>query len=199
MKKRVVLCFKSFESNRALLVVRLAGFGVEGWDGQFVDAFFGEVERHEDMVGVDGFGDAYHQIVDAATARNERNAIVRADTIVFSRRRIHFHPGFGSQLIQQGDVPGFGSGMPLFNGPSGIEDKPIAAVDILGQFLEDRTELDALAFTAAKDLNLQFNFWCEGQGLSGWTQRTLMKELRQRGFEDSRTSGERGLRGLRLL
>jgi hypothetical protein len=51
---------EAFQLNRTLLVVRFAGLGVEGGDSQFVDALFSKVERHEYVVGMDGFGGQLH-------------------------------------------------------------------------------------------------------------------------------------------
>lgn len=70
--------------------------------------------------------------------------------------------------------------------------------DTIGQFLQDETHADPHAFVAAQDLIITFNFWCDNQGLGHWTQRTLVKELRQRGFQDAKSNGRRGLRGLTL-
>ncbi|WP_193140972.1 phage/plasmid primase, P4 family [Meridianimarinicoccus sp. MJW13] len=70
--------------------------------------------------------------------------------------------------------------------------------DTLGQFLQDETQPDPHAFVAAEDLVLRFNQWIDAQGLGAWTQRSLIKEMRQRGFADARSSSQRGLRGLRL-
>lgn len=70
--------------------------------------------------------------------------------------------------------------------------------DTVGQFLLDETCKDPNGFVASGDLILRFNLWSEHQGLGAWTQRTLVKELRQRGFEDARSNSHRGLRGLRL-
>ena len=70
--------------------------------------------------------------------------------------------------------------------------------DTLGQFLEDETILERNAFTASEDLAVRFNHWSERRGLGGWTQRSLVKELRLRGFEDAKSNGRRGLRNLRL-
>lgn len=70
--------------------------------------------------------------------------------------------------------------------------------DTLGQFLEDETIPAQQEFVASDDLIMRFNFWCDRQGLGHWTKRSLMKELKLRGFGDARTSGQRGLQGLRL-
>ncbi|WP_272010882.1 phage/plasmid primase, P4 family [Roseovarius sp. ZX-A-9] len=70
--------------------------------------------------------------------------------------------------------------------------------DTVGQFLQDETDADPHAFVASEDLIFRFNSWSERQGLGTWTQRTLIKELRQRGFPDARNKRQRGLRGLKL-
>lgn len=70
--------------------------------------------------------------------------------------------------------------------------------DTVGQFIEDEAELHVGAFTDGDLLAVRFTQWCERQGLHPWTKRTLMKELRSRGFEDAKSNGFRGLRGVRL-
>lgn len=70
--------------------------------------------------------------------------------------------------------------------------------DTVGQFLLDETREHSHGFVSSGDLILRFNSWSERQGLGTWTQRTLVKELRQRGFEDARSNSQRGLRGLQL-
>ena len=70
--------------------------------------------------------------------------------------------------------------------------------DTLGQFLEEKTAPDPQAIVSTSELFLQFNHWSELQGLGGWAKTTLVKEMRQRGFKDAKTNGNRGLRGFRL-
>ena len=71
--------------------------------------------------------------------------------------------------------------------------------DTIGQFIGDEILQEVGAFTSSADLHLRFTQWGEKQGLNSWTQRTLVKELKARGFTDSKgTGGVRGLRGLRL-
>ncbi|PHQ68332.1 MAG: hypothetical protein COB97_09955 [Paracoccus sp.] len=87
------------------------------------------------------------------------------------------------------------------NVPSSIADASAAYFDeedTVGQFLRDETIAEPGVFVGAEQLILQFNIWSERQGLSPWAQRTLIKELRQRGFENGKSNGRRGLRGLRL-
>jgi P4 family phage/plasmid primase-like protien len=71
--------------------------------------------------------------------------------------------------------------------------------DTLGQFLADETETDRQAFTATAEIHERFATWCDRQGLTSWTQNTLRKELKSRGFADHRQHNKRGFRGLRLL
>ena len=70
--------------------------------------------------------------------------------------------------------------------------------DTVGQFLQDEIVEDASAFLSSDDLITAFNGWCDRQGLAHWSQRSLMKELRLRGFKDGRRKNQRGLTGLRL-
>jgi putative DNA primase/helicase len=71
--------------------------------------------------------------------------------------------------------------------------------DTLGQFLADATAQDSGAFLDGDQLNRAFANWCERQGLHPWTKRTLVKELRGRGFPAAKSNGRRGVGGLRLL
>lgn len=70
--------------------------------------------------------------------------------------------------------------------------------DTVAQFLEEETLPDPHGIVTTDELVDRFNFWSEGQGLGPWTKRTLVKELKMRGFADAKTNGRRGLRGLRL-
>ena len=70
--------------------------------------------------------------------------------------------------------------------------------DTLGQFLEDEIQPDPQSITPTEDLIFRFNQWSDRQGLGSWTRRTLVKELKSRGFADAKSNGRRGLRGLRL-
>ncbi|MEM8595021.1 MAG: phage/plasmid primase, P4 family [Pseudomonadota bacterium] len=70
--------------------------------------------------------------------------------------------------------------------------------DIVGQFLREATTDDPLGFAGGAELIFRFNQWADLQGLASWSQTTLLKELRGRGYQDHRTSRSRGLKGLRL-
>ena len=53
-------------------------------------------------------------------------------------------------------------------------------------------------FISREDLHQRFAQWSEAQGLKAWTQRTLIKDIRTRGFEEAKSNGRRGLKGLKL-
>lgn len=70
--------------------------------------------------------------------------------------------------------------------------------DTLGQFLNDETDAVVGHFIPAQDIHQRFTQWCEGQGLTAWTQNTLVKELVGRGFERAKRMSKRGMKGLKL-
>lgn len=70
--------------------------------------------------------------------------------------------------------------------------------DTLGQFLRDETVTDPNGFETSAKLHVYFRLWCQRQGLREWTQRTLSKELKSRGFLADRQSGDRGFTGLKM-
>ncbi|MDA3857198.1 MAG: phage/plasmid primase, P4 family [Roseovarius sp.] len=70
--------------------------------------------------------------------------------------------------------------------------------DTLGQFLIDETATDPAGFATTADLHERFRFWCDRQGLHPWTQHTLRKELKSRGFQDHRRPHGRGFIGLKV-
>ncbi|WP_292295015.1 phage/plasmid primase, P4 family, partial [Marivita sp.] len=70
--------------------------------------------------------------------------------------------------------------------------------DTLGQFLADETTADSGGFVSNADLHVRFAYWCEKQGLRPWTQHTLTKEMKSRGFEVYRRTNARGFVGVRL-
>ena len=70
--------------------------------------------------------------------------------------------------------------------------------DTLGQFIRDELLEVRGHFTCAQDLYHRFAQWCDAKGLKAWTQLTLVKELKTRGFEPAKSNGRRGLKGLKL-
>jgi integrase len=70
--------------------------------------------------------------------------------------------------------------------------------DILGQFISDEVLEVCGHFTRYDDLYQRFSQWAEAKGLKPWTQHTLVKELKTRGFQEAKSNGRRGLRGLKL-
>lgn len=72
------------------------------------------------------------------------------------------------------------------------------AEDIVGQFLADEADLVSGAISPIKEIYSRFQQYMTIQGLAPWTQMTITKELRSRGFVDAKSNGRRGLRGIRL-
>lgn len=70
--------------------------------------------------------------------------------------------------------------------------------DTVGQFLEAEVERVVGGFETSANIHQRFVQWIEKQGMSAWTQTTLIKELRGRGFTDGKSGSQRGLKGLRL-
>lgn len=70
--------------------------------------------------------------------------------------------------------------------------------DTLGQFLSDETVSTPDGFVTTGELHQRFGFWCERQGLHPWTQNTMRKELKSRGFQHSRRKYGRGFEGVKL-
>lgn len=70
--------------------------------------------------------------------------------------------------------------------------------DTVGRFLDDETRSNSGNFVSARDLHIRFTQWCDEQRLASWTQLTLIKDLRQRGYQDGKSNGKRGLKGLKL-
>lgn len=66
--------------------------------------------------------------------------------------------------------------------------------DRLGQFIADELVEEFGVITASDLLRKRLTQLANGQGLAPWTQRILIKELRTRGFKDTKTSGKRGLK-----
>ena len=56
----------AFDSDSTLFVVGFTRFGLEGrWD-EFIDALFSKVERHKNVVRVDGFSNPNQKIIQSA-------------------------------------------------------------------------------------------------------------------------------------
>ena len=70
--------------------------------------------------------------------------------------------------------------------------------DTLGQFLSDETVSTPDGFVTTSELHQRFGFWCERQGLHHWTQNTMRKELKSRGFQEHRRAQGRGFMGVKL-
>jgi putative DNA primase/helicase len=72
------------------------------------------------------------------------------------------------------------------------------AEDTVGRFLVDETVDLPGNFVASKSLHTRFSSWCAGEGLTPFTQLTLIKDIRKRGYVDAKSGGKRGLKGLEL-
>jgi putative DNA primase/helicase len=70
--------------------------------------------------------------------------------------------------------------------------------DIVARFLEDKTENVPDNFVSSSTLYCCFKGWCAGEGLILFAQRTLIKDIRRRGYAASKSGNSRGLRGLAL-
>ncbi|PKO55401.1 MAG: hypothetical protein CVU28_06575 [Betaproteobacteria bacterium HGW-Betaproteobacteria-21] len=70
--------------------------------------------------------------------------------------------------------------------------------DTTGQFIADETTPDPTGFVTTTDLHHRFVQWATTQGLNPWTLRTLQKEIKVRGYEETRRNHGRGFFGLRL-
>ena len=74
-------------ADGALFEVGFARDGVEGAERDEVGVGLGEVEGHEDLAGSDDAGDAQFEVGDAAAARDDGDAVVRAEREALRRRR----------------------------------------------------------------------------------------------------------------
>ena len=70
--------------------------------------------------------------------------------------------------------------------------------DTVGQFIRDELLEVQGHFTSNDDLHQRFGQWRLIQGLNLWAQHTLVKDLKNRGFEAAKGNGRRGLKGLKL-
>lgn len=70
--------------------------------------------------------------------------------------------------------------------------------DVLGQILADETLDDPQSFITTTQLHQRFQQWCDRQGPHPWTLRTLQKEMKARGYQDTRRNHGRGFIGVKL-
>ena len=70
--------------------------------------------------------------------------------------------------------------------------------DTLGQFLADEIRAESTAFVTTTALHQRFVQWCQAQGLNAWTLRTLQKEVKGRGWIETRKNHGRGFMGMQL-
>lgn len=72
------------------------------------------------------------------------------------------------------------------------------AEDTVARFLADETVDAPGNFISSTALHSRFASWCVGEGLTPFTQLTLIKDIRKRGYEDAKSGSKRGLKGLAL-
>ena len=75
------------------------------------------------------------------------------------------------------------------------------AEDFFGQFVDERLAAKGDGFVGSGELYQAFRQWSEGHGIrSPWTQKTLAKEFRKRGYDwNQNNAGRKGLKGYRLV
>src|SRR5580704_14779553 len=112
-----------FYSDGALLEVRFARNGVEGPEGHSVGVSLGEVKGHEDLSGGDDAGDSEFEIADAAAARDYVDAIVGLEAEEIGVGWVHLQPRVGNHTVEHLDLRGFGAGVPVLDGATGVEDE----------------------------------------------------------------------------
>ena len=72
------------------------------------------------------------------------------------------------------------------------------AEDTLGRFIDDQMLRDPAGRIHSSDLQTRFGQYLFRQGLSAWSETTLGKEMRKRGFKPFKSNGIRGFEGLRF-
>lgn len=70
--------------------------------------------------------------------------------------------------------------------------------DTIGQFLDDRCTVGASAWLTAKEFRSAYEDWCKENGEQPMSQRTVGKQLTERGFHRSRSNGRKIWKGLSL-
>lgn len=70
--------------------------------------------------------------------------------------------------------------------------------DMVGQFLVDCTTSEGQRLVPYGEIYSAFDHWCRRNGTQRWTQLELVKEMKQRGFVEYKSSGVRGFRGLSM-
>ena len=93
------------------------------------------MKRHEDMLGVYGFGDAYEEVVDATAFGDECNTIGGFDAEELGGAWVDFDPGFGGETFEGGDETGFGAGMPVLYGTTSVEDESVGVAGLFFEFV----------------------------------------------------------------
>lgn len=70
--------------------------------------------------------------------------------------------------------------------------------DMLGEFLEDQTDIAIDAKENQSDLFSRWRYWCEVNGVRHGSKKTFTQRLAERGFTEARSNGGRFYTGLKL-
>ena len=71
--------------------------------------------------------------------------------------------------------------------------------DTFGQFLDEKTAPDLVAFYKQSKLYEDFNLWCGEQGLHTWSQNSFRKAMQTRGYEKIKRNQGVGYVGLKAV
>ncbi|MCP1676649.1 putative DNA primase/helicase [Natronocella acetinitrilica] len=71
--------------------------------------------------------------------------------------------------------------------------------DTLKEFMTDCLEKTDKGFVLTKDVYSAFKQWCEERGMTPWTQQSLTKSIRNRGFDVTRQSSGYALNGFKVI
>jgi P4 family phage/plasmid primase-like protien len=71
--------------------------------------------------------------------------------------------------------------------------------DVLGEFLEDKTQRTALSKVEQKSLYFVYKHWCENNGIRAQSKKSFSQRLKERGFPDSKSGSTRYYLGLELI
>lgn len=71
--------------------------------------------------------------------------------------------------------------------------------DVLGEFLEDKTQRGVLSKVEQKSLYFAYKHWCDNNGIRAQSKKSFSQRLKERGFPDSKSGSTRYYLGLELI
>ena len=71
--------------------------------------------------------------------------------------------------------------------------------DVLGEFLEDKTQRVTVGKVEQKSLYFAYKHWCENNGIRAQSKKSFSQRLKERGFPDSKSGSTRYYLGLELI